>query len=217
MEFVQINDETFSFNWVGLTPKARSILKYLQYKSRENKYVFPSIPRMAKICNCAQSTVKKWIATFIEWNWLSRYKRPYQSNLYTLITYLIEVDLESENFLANKSAPIQPTDRLPNRPVLDNKHKTCTKDSPSGTGTEERSGTIDEGLKERLRLLKDLKLFEHEKLELARKLTLNQLAKAMEDVRDWQKWGNPFRDLKRYVECAAEGWKKRKNTQNKKG
>lgn len=207
MQECTISKESFVASWVVLTPIQRRIFKYLHYMSREYKYVFPSVPRIAEVCKCGTATVKRAIRKFTELEWLGRVKRSFQSNLYMLLDFLIQMNMEDSNLFARERSADDPQ----NDPVLNTRVKTCSNNSSYDTSTES-AGTIDNGMKEKLHLLSKCKLSDSDRMKLATRYTLPQIAQGIEDAKTYnQVWKNPIRSLMGYLMSACGGWKRPKN------
>lgn len=85
--------ESFAIAWTPLPKAAKRVFKYLQTLSKKYKFVFPSINTIAAYADCSIRTVFRSLSIFIKNGWLAKDRRGYQSSVYFLTDFLINLDL----------------------------------------------------------------------------------------------------------------------------
>lgn len=101
--------ESFSENFLSLTPKQQRIWKYLQFMARKHAAVFPSQSTIAKACSCHRETVIDAIKQFVKLGWLKKIKRGYTSCVYLLFKPLIWACEKTAEKILPKESDNNPT------------------------------------------------------------------------------------------------------------
>lgn len=85
----------------------KKIFSYLYWMAKNWNVVFPSIDKIAQVCSCSRSTVKRALTFFENLGWICRKRRCYRSNLYFVDRSILELNIFNKNTFKKKDPESQ--------------------------------------------------------------------------------------------------------------
>lgn len=86
---------TFLNSFHFLSKSLKKIFRFLQHHSKKYRNVFPKIETICLITGYSPSTVKRATRYFAKMGWITKVKRPWQSNVYFMVDDLIKIDVNN--------------------------------------------------------------------------------------------------------------------------
>jgi len=187
--------------WHLITKKFQSIFLYLQWFDKTYIHAFPALDTIAEACKCSRRTVTRAIAFFTQNNWITKIKRPYQSNIYQVHPDLLNFDCFDSNNFKKEIVPQVGTPNVQQiDPVLESSNQsiesTCTEDVPDIGSKNLAKPKIHP-------CLARLKLTDQEKASLTAKFAEYHLANAIDDAKWYEKQGKKILNVLGFIYSQA--------------
>ncbi len=194
------------FYWHLLSKTFQKIFLYLQWFNKTYIHTFPTLDTIAAACECSRRTVSRSLQFFVEQEWLSVQKRPYQSNLYYIHPQLLEFDCFDNDNFKKVNVPQRVQQNVPqNVPVLESSNLL-----KEGTSTEVPDIISEEAAKPKIHpCIKYLSLTDEEKQRLTANFAEFHLANAIDDGKFYEAKGNKVKTLMGFLWAQATKSKKR--------
>jgi len=188
-----VND--FLNTYQTLSKFQKKVFAYLQWFSKKFKCVFPCLFKIANAVGCSIATVKRATAIFQDLGWIYKKKRGYQSNLYFLNDELIYLNLNDVSIFLREECAV-------NEPVL----RSSSIESIVN-GTKEVKGVPIS--REIPHMIKPAKISDRDKQRLANEFSDYELTEAVQDTKQYLRWGNKITSLIAVLWSAAKRARKK--------